>query len=34
MVHGFQKKTQKTPRPELDKALKRMVDFHSSDPTP
>ncbi len=34
MVHGFQKKTQKTPKGELDKALKRMADFLSTDATP
>jgi hypothetical protein len=34
MVHGFQKNTQKTPKHELDKALKRMADVHSSVPTP
>lgn len=33
MVHGFQKKTQKTPKAELDKAQKRMADFLSTDPT-
>jgi phage-related protein len=32
MVHGFQKKTQKTPKAELDKALKRMADFLATDP--
>jgi phage-related protein len=34
MVHGLQKNTQKTPKPELNKALKRMTDVHSSVPTP
>ncbi|MFN9661364.1 MAG: type II toxin-antitoxin system RelE/ParE family toxin [Cyanobacteriota bacterium] len=33
MVHGFQKKTQKTPKAELEKAQKRMADFLSTDPT-
>ena len=31
MVHGFQKKTQKTPKQELEKALKRMTDFLATD---
>lgn len=26
-VHGFQKKTQKAPRPEIEIALKRMKDY-------
>lgn len=34
MVHGFQKKTQKTPKAELEKALKRMSDFLATDFTP
>lgn len=34
MVHGFQKKTQKTPKQELEKALKRMTDFLANDSTP
>jgi phage-related protein len=34
MVHGFQKKTQKTPKPDLEKALKRMHDFLATDPNP
>jgi phage-related protein len=33
MVHGFQKKTQKTPKAELEKAQKRMVDFLATDST-
>ena len=32
--HGYQKNTQKTPKPEPGKALKRMANFHSSDPAP
>lgn len=32
MLHGFQKKTQKTPKAELDKAQKRMADFLSTAP--
>lgn len=31
MLHGFQKKTQKTPKSELEKALKRMADFLAND---
>lgn len=31
MVHGFQKKTPKTPKAELDKAIKRMADFLATD---
>ncbi len=34
MVHGFQKKTQKKPKAELEKAQKRMADFLSTDPSP
>jgi phage-related protein len=33
MVHGFQKKTQKTPKAELEKAQKRMADFLATDST-
>lgn len=29
MLHGFQKKTQATPRKELDIALKRMKEIHN-----
>ena len=32
MVHSFHKKTQKTPKQELEKALKRMNDFLATDP--
>ena len=31
MVHSFHKKTQQTPKQELEKALKRMNDFLASD---
>jgi phage-related protein len=34
ILHGFQKKTQKTPKQELEKALKRMTDFLATDSTP
>lgn len=34
MVHSFQKKSQKTPKQELEKALKRMNDFLASDIPP
>jgi phage-related protein len=27
LLHGFQKKTEKTPRSEIDTALQRMNDF-------
>ena len=33
ILHGFQKKTQKTPKQELEKALKRMTDFLATDST-
>lgn len=31
MVHSFQKKTQTTPKAELDKAIKSMADFLATD---
>jgi len=34
MLHAFHKKTQKTPQQDLEKALKRMDDFLSSDTPP
>lgn len=34
MVHSFHKKTQQTPRQELEKALKRMNDFLATDVPP
>ncbi|MFM8524690.1 MAG: type II toxin-antitoxin system RelE/ParE family toxin [Cyanobacteriota bacterium] len=33
MVHGGQKKTQKSPKTELKKTQKRMADVLSTDPT-
>lgn len=34
MVHSFQKKSQQTPKQELEKALKRMSDFLANDDPP
>ena len=34
MVHSFHKKTQQTPKQELEKALKRMNDFLATDAPP
>jgi len=34
MLHGFQKKTQKTPAADLEKARRRMADFLASDSAP
>jgi phage-related protein len=34
LMNSFQKKTQKTPKPDLEKALKRMHDFLATDPNP
>lgn len=34
MVHSFHKKTQKTPKQELEKALNRMNDFLATDAPP
>lgn len=34
MVHSFQKKSQQTPKQELEKAIKRMNDFLANDNPP